>query len=72
MLLYNQYNRRARMQIRSIRISAVKIVVNTKGIKGEISPELKEAILYLDHEEITGSYSEELDEAVQELKSGEK
>ena len=70
--MYNQYNRRARMQIRSIRISAVKIVVNTKGIKGEISPELKEAILYLDHEEITGSYSEELDEAVQELKSGEK
>ena len=43
---------------------AVKVVVNTKGTKGEISPELKEAILYLDHEEITGSYSEELDEAV--------
>ncbi len=32
----------------------------------------KEAILYLDHEEITGAYSEELDEAVQELKSSEK
>ena len=51
---------------------AVKVVVNTKGTKGEISPELKEAILYLDHEEITGSYSEELDEAVQKLKSSEE
>ncbi len=51
---------------------AVKVVVNTKGTKGEISPELKETILYLDHEEITGSYSEELDEAVQKLKSSEE
>ena len=33
---------------------------------------MKEAILYLDHEEITGSYSEELDEAVQKLKSSEE
>ncbi len=47
-------------------------MVNTKGTKGEISPELQEAILYLDHEEITGSYSEELDEAVQKLKSSEE
>ena len=47
-------------------------MVNTKGTKGEISPELKETILYLDHEEVTGSYSEELDEAVQELKLNEE
>ncbi len=51
---------------------AVKVVVNTKGTKGEISPELKEAILYLDHEEITGPYSKELDNAVNELKSNEE
>ncbi len=50
----------------------MKIAVNTKGPKGEIGPELKEVILYLYHEEVTGSYSEELDEAVKELKSSEK
>lgn len=44
-------------------------MVSTKGTKGEISLELKEAIIYLGHEEATGSYSKELDEAVRELKS---
>ena len=47
-------------------------MVNAKGTKGEISPELKEAILYLDHQEVTGSYSRELDDAVNELKSNEE
>jgi predicted transposase/invertase (TIGR01784 family) len=51
---------------------AVKVVVNTKGTKGDISPELKEAIIYLDREEVTGSYSKELDDAVNELKSNEE
>ena len=51
---------------------AVKVVVNTKGTKGEISPELKEAIIYLDREEVTGPYSKELDDAVNELKSNEE
>ena len=51
---------------------ARKVVVNTKGTKGDISPELKEAIIYLDHEEITGSYSQELDDAVNALKSSEE
>ncbi len=51
---------------------AVKVVVNTKGTKGEISAELKEAIIYLDHEEVTGPYSKELDDAVNELKSNEE
>ena len=51
---------------------AAKVVVNTKGTKGEISPKLKEAILYLDHQEVTGSYSRELDDAVNELKSNEE
>ncbi len=51
---------------------ATKVVVNTKGTKGDISPELKEAIIYLDREEVTGSYSKELDDAVNELKSNEE
>ena len=51
---------------------AVKVVVNTKGTKGDISPELKEAIIYLDREEVTGPYSKELDDAVNELKSNEE
>lgn len=50
----------------------VKVVVNTKGTQGMISPELKEAILYLDREAVTGPYSRELDEAVNELKSNEE
>jgi len=37
-----------------------------------ISPELKEAIIYLDREEVTGPYSKELDDAVNELKSNEE
>ncbi len=51
---------------------AVKVVVNTKGTQGEISPELKETIIYLDSEEVTGEYSRELDTAVNELKSNEE
>ena len=51
---------------------AVKVVVNTKGTKGEISAELKEAIIYLDREEVTGPYSKELDDAVNDLKSNEE
>lgn len=51
---------------------AVKVVVNTKGTKGEISDELKEALIYLDREEVTGPYSKELDDAVKELKSNEE
>ena len=51
---------------------AVKAVINTKGEKGAISPELKEAIIYLDREEVTGPYSKELDDAVNELKSNEE
>ena len=50
----------------------VKVVVNTKGTKGEVSPELKEAIIYLDRGEVTGPYSKELDDAVRELKSNEE
>ena len=51
---------------------SVKVVVNTKGENGIISPELKEAIIYLDRSEVTGPYSKELDDAVNELKSNEE
>ena len=51
---------------------AIKVVVNTKGKKGDISPELKEVIIYLDREEVTGPYSRELDDAVNELKLNEE
>ena len=51
---------------------AVKVVVNTKGMVGDISDELKEAITYLDTGEVTGEYSKELDDAVNELKDNEE
>ena len=52
--------------------NAIKVVVNTKGTVGDISPELKEAITYLDSGEVTGEYSKELDEAVQDLINNEE
>ncbi len=48
-----------------------KIVVNTAGTEGEISNELKEVILYLGSGKVTGSYSRELDEAVNAVKTNE-
>ena len=49
-----------------------KVVVNTKGSRGEISDELKEAIKYLDDGTVTGAYSKELDDAVRAVKSSEE
>ena len=49
-----------------------KVVVNTKGRRGEISDELKEAIKYLDDGTVTGAYSKELDDAVKAVKSSEE
>lgn len=37
---------------------AIKVVVNTKGTKGDVSPELKETIIYLDCKEVTGACSQ--------------
>lgn len=51
---------------------SIKVVVNTKGTKGEISDELKETIIYLDREEVADPYSKALDDAVRELKSNEE
>ena len=49
-----------------------KIVINTKGSKGEISDELREIILYLDEEKVTGPFSRELDDAVKAVKANEE
>ena len=49
-----------------------KIVVNTKGTRGDVSPELMEIIRYLDNEEISGDFSRALDRAVQDIKSNEE
>ena len=49
-----------------------KVVVNTKGSRGEIIDELKEAIKYLDDGTVTGAYSKELDDAVKAVKSSEE
>ena len=51
---------------------AYKVVVNTKGCRGEISEELMEAIRYLDDGSITGAYSRELDDAVKAVKASEE
>ena len=49
-----------------------KIVVNTKGNVGEISRELKEVLVYLDDGKATGSYTQQLDNAVRMIKSSEE
>jgi len=50
---------------------AYKIVVNTAGTEGEISDGLKEVVLYLGSGKVTGTYSRELDEAVNAVKTNE-
>ena len=49
-----------------------KVVVNTKGSRGEVSTELKEILTYLDNETVTGDISRELDNAVNAVKSNEE
>jgi predicted transposase/invertase (TIGR01784 family) len=51
---------------------AYKVIVNTKGLYGNISGELKEFISYLDGGRITGAYSRELDNAVRAIKDSEE
>lgn len=51
---------------------AYKVVVNTKGRKGEISDELREVLKYLNDGSVTGAYSKELDEAVNAVKTSEE
>ena len=47
-------------------------VANTKGSRGEICSELREALHYLDGGQITGAYSKELVDAVKSVKSSEE
>ena len=47
-------------------------MINTKGSRGEIRDELREIILYLDEEKVTGPFSRELDNAVRAVKSDEE
>ena len=49
-----------------------KVVVNTKGNVGEISRDLKEVLVYLDEGRATGSYTQQLDDAVRTIKSSEE
>ena len=48
-----------------------KVIVNAKGRVGDISDELKELIIYLDKSIPTGNYTEQLDKAVNLIKSSE-
>ena len=49
-----------------------KVVVNTKGRRGDINAQLKEVLEYLEDGSVTGDYSRELDEAVKAVKSSEE
>ena len=49
-----------------------KVVVNTKGKKGDINGHLREILEYLEDGSVTGDYSRELDEAVKAVKSSEE
>ena len=49
-----------------------KVVVNTKGKKGDINGHLREVLEYLEDGSVTGDYSRELDEAVKAVKSSEE
>ena len=51
---------------------AVKIIVNTKGTAGDISPELRELVRYLDSGDVTGGYTRELEAAVNDVKTSEE
>ena len=49
-----------------------KIVVNTKGTKGDISAEMKAVLLYLDKGLTSSDYTRQLDDAVQSVKCSEE
>ncbi len=51
---------------------AYKMILNTKGKHGFISERLKEFIIYLDENRVTGAFSKELDDAVNAVKANEE
>ena len=50
----------------------VKVIVNTRGTEGEISDDLREVIRYLDDGTVSGPYSRELEDAVNNVKGSEE
>jgi predicted transposase/invertase (TIGR01784 family) len=51
---------------------AYKMILNTKGKHGFISERLKEFMIYLDENRVTGAFSKELDDAVNAVKANEE
>ena len=51
---------------------ATKIIVNTKGTRGNITEELKALITYMDRGVVSNAYTEELHAEVESVKSDEK
>jgi predicted transposase/invertase (TIGR01784 family) len=51
---------------------AYKMILNTKGEHGIISQRLKEFMIYLDENRVTGAFSKELDDAVNAVKANEE
>ena len=49
-----------------------KIVLCTKGTRGDIKPELREMLSYLDNGTVDGEFSRELDDAVNAVKNSEE
>ena len=49
-----------------------KVVVNTQGSRGDVSDRMLEVINYLKDEEITGEFSQALDDAVNAVKASEE
>jgi flagellar biosynthesis/type III secretory pathway protein FliH len=48
------------------------MILNTKGEHGIISQRLKEFMIYLDENRVTGAFSKELDDAVNAVKANEE
>ena len=51
---------------------SVSVVLNTKGCIGEIDPELKEALKYMDGQTPAGKFAKDLDAAVNAVKTDKK
>ena len=50
----------------------VKVIVNTRGTAGAVNAELQEVIRYLDTGAVSGDFSRELEDAVNQVKSSEE
>ena len=50
----------------------VKVIVNTRGTEGAVNAELLEVVRYLDSGTVSGDFSQELEDAVNHVKSSEE